>query len=102
MGSDGILMGKDSNSTVRTGNIMNVQDLSSAYKLNPAQLHNFRQLVIAGDDSTTNIYQVLQFFAHQKRLSTAAWDHALQLHAATAPTPDHLLHVSVQLSCKAS
>lgn len=58
VGSGGVLTSKDSSQTLRTGNIMNVQDLSTAYKLTPAQLHSFRQLVLAGDDGSTNIYEV--------------------------------------------
>ena len=58
IGSGGILTSKNNAQTVRTGNIMNVQDLGSAYKLNVAQLHSFKQLILADDDGSTSIYEV--------------------------------------------
>ena len=60
VGNGGILTSKASSQTLRTGNIMNVQDLSNAYKLSPGQLLSFKQLVLAGDDGSTNIYEVCQ------------------------------------------
>lgn len=58
VGSGGVLTAKASSQTLRTGNIMNVVDLSNAYKMNPGQLQSFKQLVLAGDDGSTNIYEV--------------------------------------------
>ena len=58
VGTGGILTSKASSQTIRTGNVMNVQDLSAAYKLNVGQLSSFKQLVLAGTDGSTNIYEV--------------------------------------------
>ena len=58
VGTGGILTSKAASQTIRTGNVMNVQDLSAAYRLNVGQLSSFKQLVLAGTDGSTNIYEV--------------------------------------------